>query len=201
MQLRVRRSARDAKQRILETAERLLIEGGPDTVRVQVVARELGITDAAVHHHFGSREGLLEALLRHGARQLQAEMGAEISRWTAGEVDFEGFARKVLDTMERKGYARLAMWLALSGWKERGSGMFTPFVEELHAHRVAAEPSQPPDLDDTRFLSALFLMTLVGEPLFGETVRRSVGLRADRATTRRFRHWLLTRMRALGGTG
>ena len=64
MAKRTRRPAREARQRILEAAEQKLIEGGPDAVRVQTLGRELGITDAAIHHHFGNRDGLLEALLQ-----------------------------------------------------------------------------------------------------------------------------------------
>jgi AcrR family transcriptional regulator len=127
MTTRIRRSAADARQRILETAERLLIAGGPDAVRVQVVARELGVTDAAVHHHFGNREGLLEALARHGARRLKTELADELERWTSGEVDFEGFATRVLDTMEARGYARLVMWLTLSGWASRAAFSSSPW--------------------------------------------------------------------------
>lgn len=194
---RVRRPAGEARKRILEAAERLLIDGGPDAVRVQAVARRLGITDAAVHHHFGSRDGLLEALQRHGARQLQAQLQQDLARWTAGTVDLEGFARRVLDTMERKGYARLSMWLALSGWQERGSGMFSPFVDRLHEQRGGA--GRPADEEESRFLAALLLMTLIGEPLFGTTVRRSVGLKGDRTTTARFRAWMMRGMRALAG--
>ena len=56
---RVRRSPEAARLAILEAAERRLIEGGPETVRVQHIAADLGVTDAAVHHHFGSREALI----------------------------------------------------------------------------------------------------------------------------------------------
>jgi len=195
---RVRRAPAEAKQRILQAAERRLVEGGPDAVRVQPVARDLGITDAAIHHHFGNRDGLLEALLVHGARRLQAEVGAEVERWRAGDIDFEAFAERVLDTMQRRGYARLFMWLALGGFKERGSGMFGPFVEALHNRRSAASAHPTlPGGEETAFLATVFVMTLVGEPLFGEAIRRSVGLKADRATTRRFRQWLFTHMRTL----
>jgi AcrR family transcriptional regulator len=61
---RIRRSATASRLAILQAAEARLIAGGPDAVRVQPLARELGLTDAAVHYHFGSREKLLEALLR-----------------------------------------------------------------------------------------------------------------------------------------
>jgi AcrR family transcriptional regulator len=61
MSQRVRHSADEARQLILEAAERRFREGGQAAVRVQLVARDVGMTDAAVHHHFGSRKGLLTA--------------------------------------------------------------------------------------------------------------------------------------------
>ena len=56
---RVRRSRDEAQHAILEAAEKRLREGGPEAVRVQHVAADLGITDAAIHHHFGSRQLLV----------------------------------------------------------------------------------------------------------------------------------------------
>jgi AcrR family transcriptional regulator len=61
---RIRHNADEAKQLILDAAEKRFREGGVSAVRVQLVARDLGQTDAAIHHHFGSRKGLLTALLR-----------------------------------------------------------------------------------------------------------------------------------------
>ena len=61
---RVRLPREDAQRAILDAAEKRLREGGPEAVRVQHVAADLGVTDAAIHHHFGSRRGLMEALLR-----------------------------------------------------------------------------------------------------------------------------------------
>ena len=52
-QRRVRRSPEEARRAILEAAEKHLVEGGPEAVRVQVVARDLGLSDAAIYHHFG----------------------------------------------------------------------------------------------------------------------------------------------------
>ena len=77
---RRRRSAPEARQAILRAAEKRLVEGGPEAVRVQLVAADVGVTDAAVHHHFGSREGLLEALLRFSGRRLRDEVEEILAR-------------------------------------------------------------------------------------------------------------------------
>lgn len=46
---RVRRTVEASRQAILETAERHLAAEGPNGVKVQRFATELGMTDAAIH--------------------------------------------------------------------------------------------------------------------------------------------------------
>ena len=53
----------ETPDRILETALRLFSERGYDAVGVQEIAEASGITKPPLYHHFGSKEGLLEALL------------------------------------------------------------------------------------------------------------------------------------------
>ncbi|MEU4546023.1 TetR/AcrR family transcriptional regulator [Nonomuraea dietziae] len=74
MATRVRRQPDDAKRLILEAASKLLAAGGPAAVQVRDVAAEVGVSDAAVDHHFGTRERLLESLLRFGGAKLKAEL-------------------------------------------------------------------------------------------------------------------------------
>lgn len=47
-------------------------------------------------------------------------------------------AKRIADTYAVQGHARLALWLALSGWEPRGSGLFEPLVEAVHRARLRA---------------------------------------------------------------
>src|SRR5258708_31702730 len=67
---RPRLTPQAAKFAILDAAERRLHDEGPEGVRIQRIATDLGITDAAVHYHFGTREALMDALLRRIGRRL-----------------------------------------------------------------------------------------------------------------------------------
>ncbi len=190
---RRRLSASAAQRRILEAAEKQLIEGGPEAVRVQTLARELGVTDAAIYHHFESRQGLLDALLRHAGRGLKESISGVVERFDAQHLRVEEIADLILDVYERRGYARLALWLRLSGWRERGSGMFQPLAEALHDARVrnADEYGAPrPDFEDTLFAVVLLNSSLFAEAWIGSAMRRSAGLSADAATRERYRRWL-----------
>jgi len=62
-------------ERLLDAAERLFAERGVDAVSVRAVNAGAGANVAAVHYHFGSKEALVEAVLRRrmdalGARRL-----------------------------------------------------------------------------------------------------------------------------------
>ncbi|MBD0711960.1 MULTISPECIES: TetR/AcrR family transcriptional regulator [unclassified Streptomyces] len=51
------------RDRLLDAAERLFLRRGVDQVSVRAVNAEAGLNPGAVHYHFGSREGLVGALL------------------------------------------------------------------------------------------------------------------------------------------
>jgi AcrR family transcriptional regulator len=186
---RRRLPAEAAKKAILEAAEKRLIEGGPEAVRVQSLARELGITDAAIHHHFGNREGLLEALLHFGGRRLRDAIAAAIGASPEGELDVQALVDALLPIFEDGGYSWLALWLWSAGWRDKGSGLFDDVAEAIdrRRRRRARKSGAPPRREDSRFLAAWLALTLMAEPLYGRPARRSVSLSADAATTQRFR--------------
>ena len=69
MLLPPRPSARD---RLLDCAEDLFAEHGLDGVSLRAINSAAGLSPAALHYHFGSREALVEALLE---RRMGALMG------------------------------------------------------------------------------------------------------------------------------
>lgn len=54
---------RNAREDILNTAERLFAENGIENVSLRTINAEAGYSAAALHYHFRSRDKLLEALL------------------------------------------------------------------------------------------------------------------------------------------
>src|SRR5215469_2153197 len=113
---RARRTAKEAREAILDVAERHLAAGGPAAVRVQRIAAGLGVTDAAVHYHFGSRGKLMTALLRRAGRKLRATFEEIFARENSSDLIFTIMDR-LDETYRTQGFARLAMWLKLDGWK------------------------------------------------------------------------------------
>lgn len=188
----MRRSVDEARTRILDEAERVLIERGPDAIRVQTVARAIGVTDAAVHYHFGSRDGLVEALVRRAGRVLRDELTRAVEGWDAGALDVALLSEPMTKTFRARGYARLAAWMALTGRTIRGSGIFRGLAEEVHARRsdLATDRHRTsPPLDDTLFAIELLTLVTWADAVSGDSWRRSVGLPTDQATRKRFLDW------------
>src|SRR4051812_7094664 len=106
--MRVRRSPEESRRLILEAAAVLLVEGGAHAVQVRAVAERVGMTDAGVAHHFGSRDALHLALLRHGAHRLRDSVRAAVGRWVDVGVDVGGLVACIA-AVYAEGYGELAI--------------------------------------------------------------------------------------------
>src|SRR5579872_6311506 len=73
----------DTKQKILDTAERLIGEQGYSGTSLRQIIAEAGVNLAAVHYHFGSKEELLDELVMRKAGPVNAERLARFDRLEA----------------------------------------------------------------------------------------------------------------------
>src|SRR5579872_810328 len=100
-----RRTAAETRGAILEAAERRLLDGGPEAIRLQEIAADAGISHPAILHHFGSREGLVQAMVLRGVARLQAQF---LEGWPSKkEPDIEGVLDRFYEVASRGGVARL----------------------------------------------------------------------------------------------
>lgn len=75
-------------ERLIAVAHRAFAEHGFAAVSLDALAAEAGLTRGALHHHFGNKAGLFEAVLR----RIDAEIGAEMqAAWKATPDAWEGF--------------------------------------------------------------------------------------------------------------
>jgi len=188
---RRRRTAEEARQRILEAAQKRLVEDGPDGLRLQELARDLGISHPAILHHFGSREGLLTALAAHGVRGLNEELARRIRE---GPVDLREILDRTHAVLADRGQARLLAWLVLSGRRGTGEGphVLAELAEVAHAARIARrDPAggPAPPYEDTVFTIVLVGLALFGDALAGDLIRTSAGVEGPGGADR-FRSWL-----------
>ncbi len=204
---RRRRTAEEARRAILEAAQKRLAECGPEEIRLQDIAADLGISHPAILHHFGSREGLMLALSRHAFESLNADLVAVLP---AGPESGDGAAwlDLVFETLRDRGHARLLAWSLLTGRlgkadadsQEGSNRMLLELATAVHARRVSnatAAGVEPPPLEDSVFAVQLVSAALLGDALMGPVLRRSAGLNADDGSDERFRLWLGERVMEL----
>lgn len=97
----------DTAIRIVEAAERLFARGGDEATSLRAITREAGVNVAAVHYHFGGRDGLIRVVLDRqvapiNARRIQL-LDAAVA--TYGEsvpvpVLLEAFLRPDLEVLD-----------------------------------------------------------------------------------------------------
>jgi len=163
---RKRRTAEEARAAILDAAEKRLVASGPAAIRLQQVAMDVGVSHPTVLHHFGSREGLIEAVVARALDSLQTVLLAGVRAAPTRPNHVASLFDTVFDTLVTGGHGRAFLWLALSG--------FAPTVEELRVRSVAEAlhevrrqrrtgKKRLPPFDDTYFtvlLPALALLSL-----------------------------------------
>lgn len=110
-------SARDTRQRIVESAYQLFYREGFHRTGVDAVAQAAGVTKRTLYNHYSSKDELIAAVL-----EAQAELAAaEIDRWCDDALATpEMLVRRIFDGLRR--------WARTPDW--RGSG-FTRAAMEL----------------------------------------------------------------------
>jgi AcrR family transcriptional regulator len=191
---RTRRSAEEARTALLDAAERRLIQHGPAGIRLQDVARDVGVSHPTVLHHFGSREALVHAVVDRAFASLDADLVTAIAGVPAGEEGVVALLDRCAKTLSERGHARALAWLALAGWKiPTGIGQLGAVVGALQARRTtehARRGEPPPALEDTTFTVFLTSFSLIGEAIVGPLF--TAGLPPDELERlrARFRAWL-----------
>ena len=86
----------ETRARLLDAAATLFAEHGIDAVSVDAVADEAGRTSGSVYAHFGSKQGLLLALLDEWAHSLVTVIAAEFELATTVEDRLRAVAVNVV---------------------------------------------------------------------------------------------------------
>src|SRR5579863_934012 len=86
----------DTRAALVDAAARLFGEDGYDAVSVDAVAEAAGRTSGAVYDHFGSKQGLLMAVLDDWAQWLVSLLAHEFERSTTLEERLRAVAANVI---------------------------------------------------------------------------------------------------------
>ena len=88
----------DTKDKILDTAERLIGEHGYAATSLRHIIAEAGVNLAAVHYHFGSKEDLLDAVVARKVTPVNEARLAQLDRVEAVAGNGPAEVEKVLES-------------------------------------------------------------------------------------------------------
>ena len=113
--------AADTRDRLIDAARASLLADGHANLSTRRVADRAGVPLSQIHYHFGSRRGLVLALLAHQNEQLlerqQTMYGADVPLWRRYEQAC-AFLKDDLDS----GYVRMLQEMIAAGWTDRAIG-------------------------------------------------------------------------------
>lgn len=173
---RVRRSPEASRDNILAAAERLLVSGGPQTLRLADVAKEAGVANATVLHHFGTIDGVQAALMD----KMIVELVSGLLAMDLPDDPRTGRAaalQNLFDAFETKGAARLAAWLELTD-ESRRLRTVREAVQTVVRQKIGAAVADESRLEDAILISVILA---IGVGLFGPTLGELLGKPKGRA--------------------
>lgn len=133
------------RRAILLAAERLLSGSGPREVSVEQVAREAGVGKGTVFHRFGSRAGLMRALVEERVGRLAEQLEAGPPPLGPGADPAERLVA-FLDAVIALATGNIALMSAYER-AEEGERQAAPAYQAWHAHVRALIAEARPELD------------------------------------------------------
>jgi AcrR family transcriptional regulator len=195
---RVRRSADEARELILDAAEKQLVAHGPDSLRLVQLAKEVGISHPAILHHFGSRDGLVHAVVERTGKRLEQTVMDSL-RGGNEEGDAVELFQHLFRVLADEGHARMLVWLHLAGETNGadpiGYGARIREIADI-VHGMRRARGVHADIEDTRFTVLLAAVALFGNAIAGPKLRKSAQLGDEARANKRFLAWLAKLLRS-----
>lgn len=158
-------------------AQHLLVESGPQAVTLKAVGARIGRTHANLLHHFGSAEGLQQALIARMAAQITAVIRDAVLGNRTGDPDPRRIVDLVFDAFDSGGAGALASWMILSGNRDA----LDPILSAVHdLVDELADGVQPPERPIQEETLHLMLMAL-GDALLGAAMAQALDLPRGKA--------------------
>jgi len=119
----------DPRERLLLAAERLVAEQGVDVSLREIALAAGQRNNSAVHYHFGSRDGLLHAVLERRNAAMEVQRLALLA-----EHEVKGDADDVHDLLD------MLVRPSFTVPYDEGSTHYARFLEQVRSHPVLARP-------------------------------------------------------------
>ncbi len=180
---RARKPAEETRAEIVAVAQERLLRDGPDALRLNDIAKDVGVSRQAVLHHFGSRNGLLREVVAHAWGDLFRDLASLAREADAATPD--AFIDHLDRVVRERGNARLGAWLLLSG-EGLPEEAFVGALSDL-PELMAADG----DPEDARRVLLLVGAAMFGDAVFGTRLRQALGAPDGEAEREAFRRWIV----------
>lgn len=121
--------AEQTKNQIIDAAEQLFQKNGFAATSMSEVAKEAGVTKSLIHHHFGSKESLWDAVCRRNSVRMKNYLGSLLSERMDFDTDEEFIKRAIVDYFhhieDNPGFSRLQAWVAAEQRSQRSMQLET----------------------------------------------------------------------------
>lgn len=189
MAKKTHKSPEQARKAILDAAEKIVVEVGPAGLRISAVAKKAGMAHPNIIHHFGSREGLLNALAERVGKNATERTTQAISEALIATPEQRVAAlTHVLDSAYQGDEGKVAVWLHLSGADSSLRSNMQRIVEL--AHELRKTVNQDVSYASTNRLVMLVTMALVGEVVSGAGIKDALGFGSEDRNRAHFHKWL-----------
>ncbi|MFC9993108.1 TetR family transcriptional regulator [Nocardia sp. NPDC127526] len=116
----------EARERIIEAAERLIAERGQAVPLRDIAAAAGQRNNSAIQYHFGSRDGLIEAVVEHRLATLEVRRLELLAEQTGSAASVHGLLE--------------ALVLPMFELNERyGINHYARFLEQIHTHPAVTD--------------------------------------------------------------
>lgn len=197
------RPVRDTRRAILDAARRRLAEGGPEAIRLQEIAGDVGISHPAILHHFGSRDGLTQALAEDALDALESDLLTALAE-PAADMSAAALLERLLETVGGSGHARLFAWRSLSmeaplpehSEQELLRGLIDG-LDDWRSRLARERGVDPPSRREASFFVRLVGAAMLGEALMGPIMDVRAELDDEPDAEAGFRQWLASKLAGL----
>ncbi|MCA9576512.1 MAG: TetR/AcrR family transcriptional regulator [Myxococcales bacterium] len=200
---RTRRSADEARNDILDAAQAAFEQGGPEAVRLKPIAQACGVTHSGVLYHFGSREGLLEALFQRAALALREDtLSAVNGAWVGGRMDVEELLTSVYERVADPSRATLLAYLLAHGrdpFPAANEQGLARIAQGISAFSSGFMKNGKLSDEDAAFGLELMALVMFGDLLVGDHVRARLRDEPVDEQRERFRKRFSALLLAIGG--
>jgi AcrR family transcriptional regulator len=102
-----------SREAVLDAAERVMAERGYEAATVASLVEEAGIPASSIYHYFGSKEGVLLAVMERGAARFHEALPEPTGRQGSQVQHLRRLMASIVDGLERRpGFLRLILVMA-----------------------------------------------------------------------------------------